>query len=265
MVPVRTGSKELIREINASLVLYGLRSEPLQTRTDLARRTGLSLPTVSEIVADLLGSGVVEERATGRSVLGLWGAIHGIRTSNTVEAPLAILAFLGGGYMVFGSGQAYPSVGWLIYTRTTSTLHSTHSAWPKRAQLLRRRWAAAGRHRYTSSTTPRAHRMRRTGDAAPTSPSEAVADRADLCRQVGIATVGAGRGATGDPPAALVQTQEYLVAARNLGVMGGDREQPCEAVAAAENIYLRHGRRSQGGTGGLKQDRGSARRVGIRW
>lgn len=70
MQPVRTGSKELIREINSSLVLGELRDKPLQSRTDLARRTGLSLPTVSEIVAGLLTSGVVEERATGASAGG---------------------------------------------------------------------------------------------------------------------------------------------------------------------------------------------------
>jgi predicted NBD/HSP70 family sugar kinase len=67
MQPMRAGSKALIREINAALVLGALRAEPLQSRTDLAKRTGLSLPTVSEIVAELLATGIVEERATGRS------------------------------------------------------------------------------------------------------------------------------------------------------------------------------------------------------
>ncbi|MBP2326997.1 putative NBD/HSP70 family sugar kinase [Kibdelosporangium banguiense] len=67
MQPIRAGSKALIREINAALVLGRLRTQPLQSRTDLARHTGLSLPTISEIVAELLGSGLIEERATGRS------------------------------------------------------------------------------------------------------------------------------------------------------------------------------------------------------
>jgi predicted NBD/HSP70 family sugar kinase len=70
MQPMRTGSKALIREINAALVLGELRAESMQSRTDLAKRTGLSLPTVSEIVADLIGSGIVEERETGRSAGG---------------------------------------------------------------------------------------------------------------------------------------------------------------------------------------------------
>lgn len=70
MQPIRTGSKEMIREINASLVFRELRTVPLQSRTDLARHTGLSLSTVSEIVAGLLGSGIIEERETGRSAGG---------------------------------------------------------------------------------------------------------------------------------------------------------------------------------------------------
>jgi N-acetylglucosamine repressor len=70
MQPTRAGSKALIREINAGLVLGELRAQPLRSRTDLARRTGLSLPTVSEIVAELIGSGIVEERETGRSAGG---------------------------------------------------------------------------------------------------------------------------------------------------------------------------------------------------
>ncbi|WP_207926326.1 ROK family transcriptional regulator [Actinocrispum wychmicini] len=67
---MRAGSKALIREINAALVLGELRAQPLQSRTDLAKRTGLSLPTISEIVSELLSTGIVEERATGRSAGG---------------------------------------------------------------------------------------------------------------------------------------------------------------------------------------------------
>ncbi|GAA1604262.1 ROK family protein [Kribbella hippodromi] len=66
MQPVRVGSKELIREINSSLLLAELRAG-LLSRTELAKRTGLSLPTVSEIVAELLQRGVVEERETALS------------------------------------------------------------------------------------------------------------------------------------------------------------------------------------------------------
>jgi N-acetylglucosamine repressor len=79
MQPMRAGSKALIREINAARVLGELRAEPLQSRTDLARRTGLSLPTVSEIVGELVGAGVVEERATGRSTGGRRPVLLAIR------------------------------------------------------------------------------------------------------------------------------------------------------------------------------------------
>jgi len=89
---VRAGSKELIREINASLVLAELRLG-LVSRTELAKRTGLSLPTVSEIVADLLNAGVVEEREVGSSgggrrpvLLGLKadaGYVIGIKVTET--------------------------------------------------------------------------------------------------------------------------------------------------------------------------------------
>ncbi|MFC0622551.1 ROK family protein [Kribbella deserti] len=93
MQPVRTGSKELIREINAALVLHELRAESLLSRTELAKRTGLSLPTVSEITAELIETGVIEERATGLSgggrrpiLLALRpdaGAVVGIKLTET--------------------------------------------------------------------------------------------------------------------------------------------------------------------------------------
>ena len=92
MQQVRAGSKELIREINASLVLAELRLG-LVSRTELAKRTGLSLPTVSEIVADLVANGVVEEREVGSSgggrrpvLLGLKadaGYVIGIKVTET--------------------------------------------------------------------------------------------------------------------------------------------------------------------------------------
>ncbi|WP_133802221.1 ROK family transcriptional regulator [Kribbella caucasensis] len=102
MQPVRAGSKELIREINASLVLAELR-QGLVSRTELAKRTGLSLPTVSEIVADLLNTGVVEEREVGSSgggrrpvLLGLKadaGYVIGIKVTET--RVIAVLTDLG--------------------------------------------------------------------------------------------------------------------------------------------------------------------------
>jgi predicted NBD/HSP70 family sugar kinase len=102
--PVRVGSKELIREINSSLVLEELRGG-LVSRTELAKRTGLSLPTVSEIVAELIGSGVIEERETASSgggrrpvLLGLKpdaGYVIGIKVTET--RVIAVLTDLNAG------------------------------------------------------------------------------------------------------------------------------------------------------------------------
>ncbi|MEU0092253.1 ROK family transcriptional regulator [Kribbella sp. NPDC006257] len=102
--PVRVGSKELIREINSSLVLGELRGG-LVSRTELAKRTGLSLPTVSEIVGELLANGVVEERETASSgggrrpvLLGLKadaGYVIGIKLTET--RVIAVLTDLNAG------------------------------------------------------------------------------------------------------------------------------------------------------------------------
>ena len=66
----RVGSKDLIREINESIVISEIRTSPLSSRTDIADRTGLSLPTVSGITAQLLDLNLIEERDTGESTGG---------------------------------------------------------------------------------------------------------------------------------------------------------------------------------------------------
>lgn len=70
MAGLRRGSKDLIREINESLVLSEIRENRLSSRTEIAGRTGLSLPTVSAISAGLLELGLVEEREVGESTGG---------------------------------------------------------------------------------------------------------------------------------------------------------------------------------------------------
>ncbi|MHB1472626.1 MAG: ROK family transcriptional regulator [Dermatophilaceae bacterium] len=102
MSQIRPGSKELIREINEMIVFGEIRSKPLSSRTDIAKRTGLSLPTVSGITAQLLGSELIEERDTGVSAGGRRpvllalrpeaGYVVGIKlTENTVIAVLTDL------------------------------------------------------------------------------------------------------------------------------------------------------------------------------
>jgi predicted NBD/HSP70 family sugar kinase len=92
----------LIREINQMIVFGEIRSRPLTSRTDIAKRTGLSLPTVSGITAELLESELIEEREMGVSAGGRRpvllalrpeaGYVIGIKlTENTVIAVLTDL------------------------------------------------------------------------------------------------------------------------------------------------------------------------------
>lgn len=70
MLPIRVGSKQLIREINQALVLNAIRTHGALSRTDIAQQTGLSLPTISDITAGLLEAGLLFERSIGASTGG---------------------------------------------------------------------------------------------------------------------------------------------------------------------------------------------------
>lgn len=70
MQDVRTGSKQLIREINQALVLGAVRREGSISRTDIATVTGLSAPTVSGITSELIERGLLFEASTGASAGG---------------------------------------------------------------------------------------------------------------------------------------------------------------------------------------------------
>lgn len=70
MLPIRVGSKQLIREINQALVLNAVRTQGALSRTEIAQQTGLSLPTISDITAELIESGLLYERSTGVSTGG---------------------------------------------------------------------------------------------------------------------------------------------------------------------------------------------------
>lgn len=61
MQPLRTGSKQLIREINQALVLNAVRTAGAISRSDVARVTGLGLPTVSGIAGELVDAGLLHE------------------------------------------------------------------------------------------------------------------------------------------------------------------------------------------------------------
>jgi len=70
MQSIRTGSKQLIREINQAIVLNAVRKERAVSRSDIARQTGLGLPTVSGITAELIEAGLLVEGDSAVSALG---------------------------------------------------------------------------------------------------------------------------------------------------------------------------------------------------
>lgn len=70
MQSIRTGSKHLIREINQAIVLNAVRTHHSLSRTDIARGTGLGLPTVSGITSELIDAGLLVEGESRVSASG---------------------------------------------------------------------------------------------------------------------------------------------------------------------------------------------------
>jgi N-acetylglucosamine repressor len=70
MNSLRAGSKQLIREINQSIVLNTIRHYGELSRTDIAAQTNLSLATVSGITAELIEAGLIYEKTSGISTGG---------------------------------------------------------------------------------------------------------------------------------------------------------------------------------------------------
>jgi predicted NBD/HSP70 family sugar kinase len=66
-MPASKGSRDLIRDINQSLLLNLIQSGAPISRADLARRSGLSPATVTGIIGHLLDEGLVQEKAVGDS------------------------------------------------------------------------------------------------------------------------------------------------------------------------------------------------------
>ncbi|HEY3316029.1 MAG TPA: ROK family transcriptional regulator [Bacillota bacterium] len=62
-----SGRPELIRRINRTLILDLLRREGALSRSDIAVKSGISLPAVSRTVAELIGDGWVNEIGIGTS------------------------------------------------------------------------------------------------------------------------------------------------------------------------------------------------------
>ncbi|MEU0672047.1 ROK family transcriptional regulator [Streptomyces sp. NPDC006172] len=57
------GDPSLLRRINSAVVLHALRAADCATLTEITRVTGLSRPTVEGVVEDLIGAGLVVEKA----------------------------------------------------------------------------------------------------------------------------------------------------------------------------------------------------------
>jgi hypothetical protein len=64
------GNNRAIREVNRSIILDLVRRDRRISRTELARRSKLTKPTVSTIVDELIADGVVREVGFGASVAG---------------------------------------------------------------------------------------------------------------------------------------------------------------------------------------------------
>jgi predicted NBD/HSP70 family sugar kinase len=102
MLPIRAGSKQLIREINQAIVLNAVRVHGALARTEIAQHTGLSLPTISGITAELIEAGLLHEHATGASTGGRRPVLLSINTSAgyavgiklTEEVAIAVLTDL---------------------------------------------------------------------------------------------------------------------------------------------------------------------------
>lgn len=64
------GNNQAIREVNRSIILDLVRRDRRISRTELARRSKLTKPTVSTIVDELIADGIVREVGFGASVAG---------------------------------------------------------------------------------------------------------------------------------------------------------------------------------------------------
>lgn len=75
-----TGSFELIKNLNTSCILNAIREKSLISRADIARKTGLTPATVSNITAELMDFGLIEETERGASCGGRKPVMLSIRS-----------------------------------------------------------------------------------------------------------------------------------------------------------------------------------------
>ena len=70
MVATRTGSKQLLRDLNRSIVFNLLFSEGPISRAELARKSNLTAPAITQIIGDFVTSGLVIERPADSVTVG---------------------------------------------------------------------------------------------------------------------------------------------------------------------------------------------------
>src|SRR4051794_11694268 len=90
----RAGSLESLRRLNRLRVIHALRDEGQISRAEIARRTGLSRPTVSSLVSDLQADGLVVERPEPGLAHGAQGGRPPILLSFDASAGAAVGAGL---------------------------------------------------------------------------------------------------------------------------------------------------------------------------
>lgn len=64
---MKKSTPQLVKMMNRELLVNELKRRPLQSRADLAKKTKLSKPTVSEIVKELIDEGIIVETGVGES------------------------------------------------------------------------------------------------------------------------------------------------------------------------------------------------------
>lgn len=121
MGPGPIGHSGLLRQINEVAVLSVLRRRALASRTEVARATGLSLPTVSAVATRLLALGLLEEREIGESTGGRRPVLLAIRPSGAHVAGIKLTETAAHGVLVDLAGS-------IVATATRATTQTTPRA-----------------------------------------------------------------------------------------------------------------------------------------
>jgi len=70
MVATRTGSKRLLRDLNRSIVFNLIFSQGPLSRADLARKSNLTAPAITQIIGEFVASGLVREQPADTVTIG---------------------------------------------------------------------------------------------------------------------------------------------------------------------------------------------------